>query len=64
MTKRIPESTVRRLSHYLRSLEDFAPEHSGTVSSEELVRELRSRGVALADEEIARLANSCASSCI
>ena len=36
MTKRIPESTVRRLSHYLRSLEDFAPEHSGTVSSEEL----------------------------
>lgn len=36
MTKRIPESTVRRLSHYLRSLEGFAPEHCGTVSSEEL----------------------------
>ncbi len=35
MTRRIPESTVRRLSHYLRSLEGFATE-GGTVSSEEL----------------------------
>jgi len=33
--RRIPESTVRRLSHYLRSLEGFASE-GGTVSSEEL----------------------------
>lgn len=35
MTRRIPESTVRRLSHYLRSLEGFE-EPGGTVSSEEL----------------------------
>lgn len=35
MTKRIPESTVHRLSHYLRSLEGFEDE-GGTVSSEEL----------------------------
>lgn len=35
MTRKIPESTVRRLSHYLRSLEGFA-ESGGTVSSEEL----------------------------
>jgi len=35
VTRRIPESTVRRLSHYLRSLEGFATE-GGTVSSEEL----------------------------
>jgi redox-sensing transcriptional repressor len=36
VTRRIPESTVRRLSHYLRSLEDFQSEGGGTVSSEEL----------------------------
>lgn len=36
MTRRIPESTVRRLSHYLRSLEDFDGDGEGTVSSEEL----------------------------
>lgn len=35
MSRKIPESTVRRLSHYLRSLEGFA-EAGGTVSSEEL----------------------------
>ena len=35
MTRRIPQSTVRRLSHYLRSLEGFE-EAGGTVSSEEL----------------------------
>ncbi|MGY8777392.1 MAG: redox-sensing transcriptional repressor Rex [Longimicrobiales bacterium] len=33
--KKIPDSTVRRLSHYLRSLEGFEGE-GGTVSSEEL----------------------------
>ena len=36
MTRRIPESTVRRLSHYLRSVEGFEREGGGTVSSEEL----------------------------
>lgn len=36
MNRRIPESTVRRLSHYLRSLEDFEREGGETVSSEEL----------------------------
>ncbi|MEM7417981.1 MAG: redox-sensing transcriptional repressor Rex [Gemmatimonadota bacterium] len=35
MSKKIPASTVRRLSHYLRSLEGFS-EEGGTVSSEEL----------------------------
>ncbi|MDX1493183.1 MAG: redox-sensing transcriptional repressor Rex [Longimicrobiales bacterium] len=35
MTRKIPQSTVRRLSHYLRSLEGFEGE-GGTVSSEEL----------------------------
>lgn len=35
MTRKIPDSTVRRLSHYLRSLEGFQ-EPGGTVSSEEL----------------------------
>ncbi len=35
MTRKIPQSTVRRLSHYLRSLEGFTDE-GGTVSSEEL----------------------------
>ncbi len=35
MTKKISASTVRRLSHYLRSLEGFE-EPGGTVSSEEL----------------------------
>lgn len=35
MTRKIPQSTVRRLSHYLRSLEGFG-EEGGTVSSEEL----------------------------
>jgi redox-sensing transcriptional repressor len=34
-TRKIPESTVRRLSHYLRSLEGFELP-GGTVSSEEL----------------------------
>lgn len=34
--KRIPESTVRRLSHYLRSLEEWDPQATLTVSSEEL----------------------------
>ena len=36
MSRKIPVSTVRRLSHYLRSLEGFDPEAGGTVSSEEL----------------------------
>lgn len=36
MSRRIPESTVRRLSHYLRSLEDLGREGGQTVSSEEL----------------------------
>lgn len=36
MTRKIPESTVRRLSHYLRSLEGFESGGSSTVSSEEL----------------------------
>ena len=36
MQRRIPESTVRRLSHYLRALEDLEKEGGGTVSSEEL----------------------------
>ena len=35
MTRKIPQSTVRRLSHYLRSLEGFEGE-GGTVSSVEL----------------------------
>lgn len=35
MTRKIPHSTVRRLSHYLRSLEGFEGD-GGTVSSEEL----------------------------
>lgn len=35
MTRKIPQSTVRRLSHYLRSLEGFDGD-GGTVSSEEL----------------------------
>jgi len=35
VTRKIPQSTVRRLSHYLRSLEGFEGE-GGTVSSEEL----------------------------
>jgi redox-sensing transcriptional repressor len=35
LNKKIPDSTVRRLSHYLRSLEGFEGE-GGTVSSEEL----------------------------
>ncbi|MEX2467566.1 MAG: redox-sensing transcriptional repressor Rex [Gemmatimonadota bacterium] len=36
MSRRIPESTVRRLSHYLRSLEELDREGGLTVSSEEL----------------------------
>lgn len=36
MTRRIPESTVRRLSHYLRSLEGFEDQGGATISSEEL----------------------------
>jgi redox-sensing transcriptional repressor len=36
VTRRIPASTVRRLSHYLRSLEDLEAEGGETVSSEEL----------------------------
>lgn len=36
MTRRIPESTVRRLSHYLRSLEEMGRDGDRTVSSEEL----------------------------
>ena len=35
MNRKIPQSTVRRLSHYLRSLEGL-PKSGGTVSSEEL----------------------------
>jgi redox-sensing transcriptional repressor len=35
VNRKIPQSTVRRLSHYLRSLEGF-PKSGGTVSSEEL----------------------------
>lgn len=35
MTRKIPQSTVRRLSHYLRSLEGFEGD-GGTVSSVEL----------------------------
>ena len=36
VSRRISESTVRRLSHYLRALEGFEGEGGGTVSSEEL----------------------------
>ena len=36
MTRRIPASTIRRLSHYLRSLEDLEGAGGETVSSEEL----------------------------
>ncbi len=36
MTRRIPASTIRRLSHYLRSLEDLERAGDQTVSSEEL----------------------------
>lgn len=36
MSRRIPASTIRRLSHYLRSLEDLGREGGETVSSEEL----------------------------
>jgi len=36
VTRRIPASTIRRLSHYLRSLEDLEREGGETVSSEEL----------------------------
>jgi len=35
VTRKIPQSTVRRLSHYLRSLEGFEGS-GGTISSEEL----------------------------
>lgn len=38
MSRRIPDSTVRRLSHYLRSLEELAREGGLTVSSEELAK--------------------------
>jgi redox-sensing transcriptional repressor len=36
VSRRIPASTIRRLSHYLRSLEDLGREGDETVSSEEL----------------------------
>jgi len=36
VTRRIPASTIRRLSHYLRSLEDLEGSGGATVSSEEL----------------------------
>ena len=36
VSRRISQSTVRRLSHYLRALEGFEGEGGGTVSSEEL----------------------------
>jgi redox-sensing transcriptional repressor len=36
VTRRIPASTIRRLSHYLRSLEDLESAGDRTVSSEEL----------------------------
>jgi redox-sensing transcriptional repressor len=36
VSRRIPASTIRRLSHYLRSLEDLGREGGETVSSEEL----------------------------
>jgi redox-sensing transcriptional repressor len=36
VTRRIPSSTIRRLSHYLRSLEDLGREGDDTVSSEVL----------------------------
>jgi redox-sensing transcriptional repressor len=36
VTRRIPASTIRRLSHYLRSLEDLERDGDETVSSEEL----------------------------
>ena len=38
VSRRIPESTVRRLSHYLRSLEDLGAEEGQTVSSQELAQ--------------------------
>ncbi len=38
VSRRIPESTVRRLSHYLRSLEELGTEEGQTVSSEELAQ--------------------------
>ena len=36
VSRRISDSTVRRLSHYLRALEVFGESEGGTVSSEEL----------------------------
>jgi len=36
VSRRISDSTVRRLSHYLRALEGFGESGGGTVSSEEL----------------------------
>jgi NADH/NAD ratio-sensing transcriptional regulator Rex len=34
--KRVSDSTIRRLSHYLRALEDLEGEGTGTVSSNDL----------------------------
>ncbi len=36
MPKRVSDSTIRRLSHYLRALEDLEGEGTGTVSSNDL----------------------------
>ncbi|NJD20291.1 MAG: redox-sensing transcriptional repressor Rex [Gemmatimonadetes bacterium] len=36
MPRRVSDSTIRRLSHYLRALEDLERSGSGTVSSEQL----------------------------
>lgn len=38
MTRHIPESTIRRISHYLRALETLESQSNTTVSSEELAQ--------------------------
>ena len=38
MSRRISDSTIRRLSHYLRALEDLEADRTTTVSSEQLAR--------------------------
>lgn len=39
MSRRISDSTIRRLSHYLRALEDLESTDAGTVSSDQLAQQ-------------------------
>lgn len=39
MSRRISDSTIRRLSHYLRALEDLESSDAGTVSSDQLAQQ-------------------------